>query len=102
MVFNRNVDVHNYTHDQIRDILKTKDKCTAMVTFSMHEDAIMSNDDNVSAVYVISRKDLKKNIAHYRVHVYSEDFALLFTDDGLYDITKHKNFTSMFPSFDFI
>lgn len=102
MVFQRNRDVYDYTLVQVFDVLKNQNKCTAIVSYTNSEDNIMANDNRVSAVYIISRKDLKSNIAHYRVHVYNEEFALLFTDDGLYDIVKYQNFSSMFPGFNFL
>lgn len=98
MVFIRNVNIYNYTHKQVENLLKDQNKCTAIVTYSNREKDIMTNDKDITAVYVISRKDLKKNIAHYRIHVYNEDFALIFIDDEPYDMTKFNNFTSMYPS----
>jgi len=101
MVFSKNRTIHNYTLTEIENILRDEDKCTAIVS-RMIGDASMLNNENISAIYIISRKDLKKNIAHYRVHVYNNEYALLFVDDGLYNGEKYYSFSSIFPGFTFV
>lgn len=102
-MFDCNCNIYNYTRDEAEIIIESQfDKCVAIFRFSGVEEDEMIKDSNVTAVYAVTRKDLKNSISHYKVIVYNNMYALLHTDDGPCDYEKHTSLSKVLIGYSYL
>lgn len=102
-MFERNCNIHDYIRDEAEAIVRAHpDKCIALFRFTDIEDDEMSKDPNITATYAVTRKDLKNLIAHYKVIVYNDAYAVLHTDVGPRDCEQHTSLSKMLIGYSYL